>query len=665
MSGTALMTVGVRAMSASYAALQTTSNNIANASVEGYSRQKTILATAPGQYTGAGFFGRGVDVKSIERTHNAFLAREAAATRSLASLDETRLYQLHQLESIFKHGEQGLGSATSQLLNSMSDLAARPADGATREVVLARAAERAARFAESGRNFDAIQLGVKSELTAAVDSVNNLAGQIAKVNGAIAAARGLGQPPNHLLDERDRLIREISRFVQVSTLPADDGTVSVFVGGGQRLVLGDSAEQLTVMSDRFDSSRQGIGIIEGGAPARRLKTDTLGAGSMAGLLRFQNEDLAEARTLVGQLAVALGSALNAQQQLGMNLRQPVGSVPSQALFAYGEPVALPADTNARGPGGEPVTPVTLTVTDASQLRASEYLLKPDTAGAPGSYLLTRLSDGRTSTITSGQEVDGMRIDIGPPDAAPTDQFLLQPVTRGGDAMRALLSDPLDLAAASPQTADTPSTNTGTVAVSALTMSSTPLDRTATATITFTSSSGAYSWDLVDALGAPIAGGTGNWVAGQPIPAPPDGDINGFQVTFTGVPASGDVIEVVPTTYPESNNGNALALAALRDIAIVGRTLQSDGTYAGGLTSAESWVAALADVGVRIEGAEASAAISDTLATQAEMARANSSGVNLDEEAARLMQFQQSYQAAAKVLQVAQSVFDTLLNTVSG
>ena len=220
MGGSALMTVGVRAMAASYAALQTTSHNIASASVEGYSRQRALLATAQGQYTGAGFFGRGVDVKTVERTHNAFLTREAATAKSIFSLDAARLDQLRQLETIFKTGEQGLGNATSEFLNAMSDLAARPADGATRAVVLARADDLARRFAQAGSQLDTIQQSVNSELKASVESVNQLADQIAKANGAIAAARGLGQPPNDLLDERDRLISQLSEHVQVSTIAA-------------------------------------------------------------------------------------------------------------------------------------------------------------------------------------------------------------------------------------------------------------------------------------------------------------------------------------------------------------------------------------------------------------------------------------------------------------
>jgi len=667
MSGTALFSIGVRALAANYAALQTTGHNIANANVAGYSRQRVELETSLGQFTGSGFFGRGVDVATVTRSHNQFLTREAATARSLASADAAREHQLSQLELIFKSGEQGLGHATGQFLNAMSDLASRPYDSATRTVVLSRADALAQRFVEAGVQLESVQRGVNEGLRASVDAVNSLAASLAEINNRIAAARGLGQPANDLLDQRDRLVAEISSHVQIATIPADDGTVGVFVGGGQRLVLGNRAEKLQLVGDLFDGSRSAVAITEG-ANQQRLGSAALGSGSIAGLLRFQNEDLVTARTRVGQMVAAISEAVNAQQMLGLNLQLPPGSVPSAAMFEVGDPLALPASTNAKDLAGAYIGAVTLTVQDASQLEASEYRLQFDNGA--GQWRLTRLSDNLVRLVNSGDVVDGMQIDI--TNAAATDQFLLQPVTRAAVGMRALLTDPRDIAAASPLVASTGGANSGTAAIGALTMVTPPVDATASVTVTFGAIDGGdpsgrsrlYDWTMFDSGGNPIASGSGSWAAGEPLPAPPDADINGFQLSLTGVPAEFDTLEIVPTPYPEQNNGNAVALAALRDKALVGRDLMADGSFAGGATFTEAYVAALSDVGVRAQSAQSSATISSALASQAEAARAGEAGVNLDEEAARLIQFQQSYQAAAKVLQVAQSVFDTLLETTT-
>ena len=122
------MSIGTRAMFANYAALQTTGNNIANANTAGYSRQKVELATAVGQFTGAGFFGKGVDVDDRERARTSdFLTREAATTASLAAADDARSSQLQQLENVFPTGEAGLGYAARQMFNAFVDVAEQAA----------------------------------------------------------------------------------------------------------------------------------------------------------------------------------------------------------------------------------------------------------------------------------------------------------------------------------------------------------------------------------------------------------------------------------------------------------------------------------------------------------------------------------------------------------
>ena len=648
MGASPLMTLGIKAMTANYAALQVTGHNIANANVAGYSRQSVLLATAQGQFTGAGYFGKGVDVASVTRSHNEFLTREAASSKALASMDATRLAQLQRLESVFGTGSTGLGYAANEFLNALTDVTSRPGDAAARQVVLGRAAELAQRFRESGDALDALQDGVVSDLRAAVAEVNGLAEGIAQANQRIAAQKGLGQPANDLLDERERLISQLSEHLQVTRIEAEDGTLAIFVGGGQRLVLGATADKLSVLPDPLDASRVAVGLTEG-AFRRTLDEQTLGGGGIAGLLRFQNNDLVHGRTLIGQMAAALGGAVNAQQALGLTLQPPLGSVSGSALFGIGAPQALAHASNA-----QPRASVTLTVTDPAALQASEYDLAEDMAN-PGQWLVTRRADGTQFSVLPGDAVDGFRIDFGSPAPQPGDRFLLQPVSRAANGFTRLLDDPRDLAAASPLLAQADPANTGTVAAASLKVTSAPLPVPgATARITFTDDLGNYSWELYDSSSTLVGSGSGSWQPGQTLPASAI-DINGFTLGLSGVPRSGDrlTVEPTPASAVASNNGNALALLGLRDAPLV-----------GGLTAAESYAQAIAAVGVRVQGARSAAEISGAVAAQAEQLRSSESGVNLDEEAARLIQFQQSYQAAAKVLQVAQSLFDALLQAAA-
>jgi flagellar hook-associated protein 1 len=660
MGASPLMSLGLRAMSASYASMEVTGHNIANANVAGYSRQQANLATAKGQFSGAGYFGKGVDVESVTRRHDQFVSRAAVTARSLSALDATQQDRLQQLEQVFPTGEAGLGYTTGQFLNALVDMASRPADNATRQVVLARAEDLATRFNSAAGQIDTIQSNITADLKTSVTEVNGLATSLAAVNGQIAASRGLGQPPNDLLDERDRLVSQLAAQVQVSTVEADDGSVGVFIAGGETLVLGARATPLSIVPDPQDPSRSALALGSGSA-LHLINENALGGGSIAGLLAFQNGALVDGRNLVGQMAAAIAGAVNDQQMLGLNLQAPAGSVASKPLFAIGAPLSVPNSNNAKDAGGNYLASVTMTVVAPSALQASDYELRVDPS-VPGAYQLTRLSNPPlVRTINSGDIVDGVQFNVGSPAPGNTDRFLLQPVGRAATGLKRLLEDPRDLAAASPMVATRGNTNLGTANIASLKMLTPPPQPGATARITFTSDTGDYSWELFDSSGASLATGTGLWTADEPIPTPP-ADINGFELRLSGVPRTGDVLDVVPTQsqYVAANNGNALALAALRDASLVGQDMMASGVLGGGTTATDAYASAIADIGVRVQSAKSAAAISSAVSSQAEQARSEISGVNLDEEAARLIQFQQSYQAAAKVLQIAQSVFETLL-----
>jgi flagellar hook-associated protein 1 len=660
MAGSALMNLGTRALFANYAALQATGHNISNANTQGYSRQTVELETAGGQFSGAGFFGKGVNVTTVARAHDQFLTREAAATRAMAAADAARSEQLKQLESVFGTGEAGVGYAAGQFLNAFVDVANRPQDLAARQVALARATDVASRFRAAGEQIESLQANVTADLKAAIATVNTLAKQVADLNGQIALAQGSGHTPNDLLDQRDRVISEISSYVQVTTIPADDGSLNLFIGGGQRLVLGGNATMLAAVPDEFNPALVRLGMTDS-AGTNPLPDSLITGGSIGGLLRFQAGDLVDARNLLGQMAQALAASVNDQQALGLDLGQPAGA--GAAIFATGPLGVLPSSSNAVAGGvpvasyidgnGTRVPSVGFSITDASQLRTSAYEVTPD-AGTPGNYLVTRLSDGVQTSVASGATVDGWQLDVVAPLPAAGDRFLLQPVGTAALNMRRVLDDPKGIAAASPVTGSVGTSNTGTASIAALKAVSTSLDPQLTATITFTSDSGDYDWELRDAAtNALVSNGAATWTAGQSI------TLNGFQLDLHGVPRSADTLTVQGTAFPAGNNGNALALTDLREARIVGRTPSS-----GGVTITDAYANVMTEIGVRVQSGEMAADMSATVAQDAAAAVSEKTGVNLDEEAARLIQFQQSYQAAAKMLQVAQAVMDTLLQVAA-
>ncbi|MCM5679424.1 flagellar hook-associated protein FlgK [Schlegelella sp. S2-27] len=632
-----MINLGTRAMYAAQAQLNTAAANISNANTPGYSRQTVQLETAGGQFSGAGFFGNGVNITTVTRSHDAFLTREAATTQAVASMDTARLTQLQRLEQVFDLGEAGLGYAAGQVLNAFTDLASKPGDSSARQVALSRMEELASRFRSASEELTSLQAGVTQELKTSVAAANELGRRIADLNQQIARVKGLGHEPNDLLDQRDQLVRELNKYVQVTQIPADDGTVGLFLGGGQRFVLGNNALELRAIPDEYDASITRLGVREGGVD-RVVPEAALTGGSITGLLRFQRNDLAAAQNELGRLALAFSSAINGQHALGLDQN----GNPGAALFSTDPPRALP---NVNNTGSASVG---LAVTSANLLRASDYELRYQ----GGAWQITRLSDGASSPYTPGAEFDGVTITVPSGTPAEGDRFLLQATRLAARDVQRELADPRGLAVASPVIATVNVDNAGTAAITSLIPKQAdanlaqPIELTFTSPTTFTISG--------TVTGAPSM----TLTPGEPIV------INGWELRLSGTPQAGDRVRIDPATVTPSNNGNALGMLALRDAPMVGQQL-SGGVPTGGETVTDAYASVMASVGIRVQGAKASAEMSQAIANDADAARTSVAGVNLDEEAARLIQFQQSYQAAAKVLQIAQSVFDTLLQTAAG
>ncbi len=624
-----LLNVGARALLANQIALSTTGNNIANAGTVGYSRQTAVMQQVPGQYTGGGYIGKGVEVQTIERSHNEFLTRQAALAQSVASMDATRADRLSSLEDIFQGGTSGLGAAVNDLLNSFSDVASTPTDITARNVVITRADEMAARFRNAQTRLDDLQRGVKEQLGDSVKSINSLAKDIASLNEQIVRAQGGGHSPNDLLDQRDEALRQLNQHVQATTVAADDGSLSVFgrqPGAGARQFAG-----AVTLATADDGSSQVM--IKRGALSSVLDENTLGGGSVAGLLRFQNTDLAEARNGLGRMALTLSTEINAQHRLGVDLD-------GQAGGDFFQPIAIPNALADAGNGGN--AQIGATVTDASALAASSYQV---IFGTGGSLQVKRLSDGQVSSFAGPMpvQVDGLTLNLAGGAAAAGDSFVLKPYADAAGALKTALTSPRELAAASPVEARTGTANTGSVAIGSLAASSANPNLTATVTLTFTA---AGTFDVTGT-------GTGNpagqaYAAGQPI------SFNGWSLTLSGTPKPGDTITVQVATagYGALNAGNAGALLDLRDK-----------TVFDGAPMADGYASLMAQVGVRSQSAQYAAGISGSIASTLETERTSVAGVNLDEEAAKLLQYQQAYQASAKMIQVAQNIFDALLQNM--
>lgn len=668
MSG--ILNVGTRALQANQVALQTAGNNIANVNTPGYSRQTAVMQTVPGQFSGAGYIGKGVEVATIERAYSEFLTRQSALAGATSSGDTARADKLKQLETLFQGGTSGLGAAVSDMLNAFSDVASAPTDLTARTVALTRISETALRMSNTSTNMDDLQQSLTLELKNKVTSINSLASGIASVNEKISRAVGNGQPPNDLLDQRDQLVRELNQYIQTTSIPASDGTVGIFIGGSQALVLGNTAAKLELGADDFGVQNSKLSLTRNGQTVP-LNEDALGGGEVPGLLRFQNKDMAEARNLLGRYSLAVTTSMNEQHALGLDLDGNVGgnlfstnSFISAASKVFTASSVLPATS-----GNSSAYTLTLSLEDRTQLAASDYAVNFTSAtggsmtrrsdntqigftytAATGKFLFQTATDAAAGPFT-GTTFDGLSFSAAASTTvAGGDRFLLKPFSAAASNVSAEFSTPRSLAVASPVAVKANSANTGSLTVASLTAktSATPIDNYR---IDFT---GTNTYNIVNVTTSTTVASAQPYLSGQPINFTPASPAPGWSLTLTGMAKVGDNFTVAaqPAAYRNTNAGNASAMMNLRDVAIFDGASLTDG-YAG----------LIAQIGIRSQSASYTAGVSSAIAATLEKDRTAVSGVNLDEEAAKLLQYQQAYQASAKVIQIAQGIFDTLIQTM--
>ena len=657
-----LMNVGVSALNANQQALTTVGHNIANVNTPGYSRQTVYTNALHGQNMGNGFIGKGVQVATVMRNYSALLNRQSNAANAIHAADTSRLQGLMQMQDVFKGGDGSLGAAVTNMMNAFVDVQAAPSDATGRNVVLTRMSELAARFHAASNMLEEQDYSTAQQLRNNALLVNDKASQVARLNNEISRALATGHQPNDLLDARDQVIREINQYVQTTQVAADDGSISLFVGGSQALVLGINSGQLSVEETKEypGSQRMALYFSQPGGQQLELTAAMVGGGEIAGLLKFRNEDLAEGRNLLGRLAMTIGHELNLQNQRGLTLNGQQGgalfSLPSTST-GYGN---ITGYSNI-GPGA-----ATTQVMDASQLKPSDYRLIFE--GSPLTPVLTRMSDGKVFNATStpplnmgnlatGFDADGLRFIVPAATLAAAvsgNSMLFKPFSTAASEIEALVHNPDELAAASALTANINKNNTGKLQLTQLGANDFTGIPAAQDPVRLTfDGAGQVTYQIYDHLSSTWSAASApmDYTPGQPI------TINGWSITLTGTPAAGDTVDVANALdFGEAfrlNAGNAGAFLDLRDKKV----------FDEGTTLSDGFSAAMAVVGTRTQSVQLAEKLSSTVAKNLEMDRTAVSGVNLDEEAARLLQYQQAYQASSKVIQIAQSLFDSVLNAV--
>ncbi|MBL8477950.1 MAG: flagellar hook-associated protein FlgK [Sterolibacteriaceae bacterium] len=633
--------IGVSGLSAAQAGLLTTSHNISNAATPGYSRQVIVQGTNSHLFTGAGFLGQGAHVETVRRVYDEFLGRQVLNAEMGAAEMESYSAQISQIDNLLADPAAGLSSALASFFKGVQDVAANPTSVAARQSMLSASQALTARFQGLDERLTDIREGVNQQIAAQITQINTFSTQLADINQRIILARaaGTGQQPNDLLDQRDQMLRDLNKLVRVSTVTQGDGSINVFVGSGQPLVVGSQSYQLRAVSAPEEPERVSVGIVGAGGTVQVLSDAQITGGSLGGVLAFRSQSLDEAQNALGRIALTLARDVNEQHRLGQDL----AGAPGQAFFSVASPSVRASSLNT----GAGAPAVSIDATSIAELTTSDYRL----SFVGGNYRLTRLADSQVQTFaTLPQTVDGMTIAAGTWVPNANDSILIQPTRRGAETLSMTFSDPRQIAAAAPIRSSAALDNTGTARIGGGVVNGPPptaANLKNTVTITFTS---ATTFDVVDTTAATTLASGVAYVTGASI------SYNGWTTQISGNPASGDVFTIAANTNGVADNRNAVLIGALQ-------TRNTMGASAGGAATASyqsAYAQIVSTVGSKANEVNAVGAARQGLVASAEEAQASLSGVNLDEEAANLLRYQQAYQASAKVLEVASRVFDELL-----
>jgi flagellar hook-associated protein 1 FlgK len=628
-----LLSIGNSGLSAAYTALEITGNNIANANTPGYSRQIVDFAAQVSTGLSGNYIGQGVAVASVTRAYNELLTRQVDSAQAAASQTGTRATLLNQVNNLFASTTSGLGAAVNQFFSQVQTLTQQPSNVAVRQSMLSSAQQMAASFNDAYGQLQQMQQSANQQIGQEISTVNSTTKQIAKLNDQIALATAAGGSPNDLLDQRDQAIQTLNQSIGITTLKQSDGSLNVFLADGQPLVVGDQVTQMAMGTDPTNQQNVTVGT-KAGNTVIPLAASSATGGNIGALMQFSLQDVPSVENQIGRLATVISSQFNQQSQLGQDLNGAAGV----NFFSPLSPSVIASTTNATS-SGAPVETVSATFSDTTQLQASDYRLQV----VGGAYQLTRLSDGQQTTLSSlpstPATVDGITISV---NGTPTngDTFTIEPVRSNAANMAVAIGQPQQIAAASPVHASMPSTNTGALSVSSLSVAGPTRNANLTDPVTISFSS-ATSYTINDPTSGTSASGT--YTPGQPIA------FNGWNLTLLGAPLAGDSVNVGPNVGGTGDNTNALALAQLQNANVI------DGGSLG-----SGYANVVSQVGTLTANAQADQKNQQTILNDAVNAQSSLAGVNLDEEASKLMQYQQQYQAVAKVISIASTLFNQIL-----
>ena len=664
-----LLNIASSGVRASSELLQTTSKNIANVNTEGYVRERTEFTTTIDNQVGQG---------DTYRLLNQFAQEQLNRDTSNKTFFDQFVTEANRVDTLFSEEANSLSTGINSLFNNVQEALNQPSSTLARSLVMTDAESLINQMDRlSGIVFDQ-QSVVNEQLEIFSDEANALIQNISSLNQDIAAVNGTSNAADasSTYNERDKAIRDLSELIDIETLDGPNGEKLVFMGTGEAVVMQSGSFNLFSMTGDPDPNFKELTLDVNGGKAVPLEIDASKLkGKIGGLLAFRDDILVPAQNQIGQMGLAIADAFNEQNKLGMDANGELGgdifTIPTVNAFAY--------QSNSSG-----VTSMTATVEPGKgdELPASDFIItytanpnevsiqavdnKGELIGTPS---LADTTSGviNASSMINGDESFGLQIAITGAGAAG-DQFQVKLNSQAATSISLATGRGEDLALASPIRTANDLNNTGTATISAGevtdvttgSFTSDPLALT-NGSISLVKTGNLNEYQISDGSNTAttiIIPPPGNNVLAQA--GAPYSDY-GFDFNIEGTPATGDTFTLELNEGGFDDNRNGLKLAELQNGELVRQNVVTTSTADNHKTFNQAYAGMVTDIGVVTGQAITSGAAFDALAQQSEAWYESLSGVNLDEEAANLLRFQQSYAASAQVLSAARSIFETLLS----
>lgn len=641
---------GVSGLLAAQRQLATTGHNIANVNTEGFHRQRVEQGTTLHTYSGGQFYGTGTRVTDVTRMYQEYAFKDVLMNNT-EQAGATALYnQLTFLDQGLTNINKGISTSLDDLYKSISSMVDSPGNLGNRELVLANAKDIADHFNGYYNNMSQEMVIKNRDIESRASHVSSITAGIADLNQQIFNA-GQNGTPNDLLDQRDRLIQELGSQVQISTIKEKNGMISVMLNGREPLVSGNQAYEMEVRAGSPDPQQTELYLVNPNNPDRatRVKGSQELGGELGALFHYRDKVLGPNLSDMGKTAIAIADAYNQIQQQGVDLN----GEPGQNFF---NDINSPQAQANRFLSSNPDIKGAVEITDTGKLTGGEYTLKfqPN-----GNYMLTDINSGTKTVIEAADVIEGSNgeqiIDVAElgfkftlnEQPNTNDEMQLRPTRQGANDLEVNLNTGDQIAASGTVMVSADKENASTAKVDVMLTDGTPKLAESAYPLTIRvedDGAGNLQYVITDKDNTQPALFTGV----------PDNEgkisFNDLELTVRGEAKKFDQFQV-KQAKGSGNNSNALAFADLQNKKWLnnGKSTVTDNlnqitVEIGGLTKNQK---------VKAEAAQATY-------NQSYDRMLSTSGVNLDEEAANLLRFQQSYMASARVVSVASETMNTLL-----